>query len=248
MSSEHQQVLKQHILHQGPHVQGGVACPACGAAISPDCELCPECGQRVVGYCTFCGANLPMDADECPECGISTRGIVCPECNKVSFRPFCPCCNAPLTRVAAKAVERALADPQFVEVQEYIHQIEQLEEEIQQTTPPDVQIPPAVSAEIEKKKEKVMSLERDINKLFEQMLPPAGSTPQQQRNFYSARKVQVKTLKKIKVEKRVGWICNLCSCRHSTPSECAMPELGGKWIYSSDTKTVETTTETTIKD
>jgi hypothetical protein len=37
---------------------------------------------------------------------------------------------------------------------------------------------------------------RDVNKIFEEMLPPAGSTPQEQRNFYSARKVAVVTTTK----------------------------------------------------
>lgn len=68
-----------------------------------------------------------------------------------------------------------------------------------------------------------------LNDLFAQMLPPAGSTPQEQRNYFTARKVAVKI--KTVSQKKIGWVCNYCGCTHDKPAECTKPQLGGRWIY-----------------
>lgn len=265
----------------------GERCPYCGATIPVGSEICPVCGVRCVSYCTFCGAEMTPEDEVCPECGMSTHGIKCPTCGKISYRSFCPDCNTPLTRAAMKAVEKAKADPKYQEVQELINEAEALSEELIQSDPeiqescsvsnesfepldtaskpvaqsqPKPVVTPLKIQEVQKKKEKLAKIETDINKLFEQMLPPAGSTPQEQRNFYSARKVEIKSIKQIKVsvkeshQEPVGWICNLCGCQHRHPSDCARPELGGRWVYHTtysshqETRTIETSTKVTITD
>lgn len=60
------------------------------------------------------------------------------------------------------------------------------------------------------------------------MLPPAGSTPQEQRNYFSARKLPVEKIIHTKV--RNAWVCNFCGCWHNRPSECCEPWHGGKWV------------------
>lgn len=42
-----------------------------------------------------------------------------------------------------------------------------------------------------------------------------GSTPQEQRNYFCARKVAVTTSTTRRV--RVGWVCNYCGCTHNQP-------------------------------
>lgn len=197
----------------------GYKCPHCGATISEDCEICPSCGRRVVSWCTFCGAPMEWSDSECPECGAPADGIKCPSCGTLSFRSFCPHCNTPLTRAAARMVEVAKSDPVCVEAAAQSAKAAELERTLE--------IAPA--AEVPRIKQELVKVTADLNTLLEQMLPPAGSTPQEQRNYYSARKVAVesRTLTRVKV----GWVCNYCGCTHPNPADCCKPFLGGKWVY-----------------
>jgi len=77
---------------------------------------------------------------------------------------------------------------------------------------------------------------QEMNELMSQLIPDPGCAPQIQRNYYSARKLPVITT--VVHRERVAWVCNLCGCHHSQPSECADPSLGGTWIYND---VVETT-------
>ncbi len=65
------------------------------------------------------------------------------------------------------------------------------------------------------------------------IVPPPNMTPQQQRDYVSARKVAITTIEKKKVPQ--FWTCNYCGCQHSQPSECAEPQLGGVWTYQTVT-------------
>ena len=184
----------------------GLKCPHCGSAVAPDDEICPHCGGRLADWCTFCGTPLLPSDEECPECGMPVDGIRCPECGTLNLRPFCRNCNHPLTRAAAKAVEKAKEDPVFQQCEALAKQ----------------------AAETNDKKEKIRIVS-NLNELLRRMLPPPGSTPKEQMIFYSARKVAVE--KKYVNTHRVGWVCNYCGCTHTKPSECAKPILGGHWIY-----------------
>lgn len=196
----------------------GIQCPHCGAPISEDSEICPACGRRVVQWCTFCGAPMQWSDTECPECGAPASGIKCPSCGTLSFRSFCPKCNTPLTRAAARMVEAAGRDPLCAEVAARTAVAADLERRLEE----------APSVENAGIKEQLIKVTTDINALLEQMLPPAGSTPQEQRNYYSARKVAVET--RTLTSRRVGWVCNYCGCTHPNPADCCKPFLGGKWV------------------
>lgn len=67
------------------------------------------------------------------------------------------------------------------------------------------------------------------------MMPPSAATPEEKRDFFSARII---TTTKIELVKQ-GWVCNYCGCYHKCPNDCVSPELGGKWIFFE--KEVETT-------
>ncbi len=47
------------------------------------------------------------------------------------------------------------------------------------------------------------------------MLPPVNSTPEEQRNYFSARKLPVE--KVILTKGREAWVCNFCGCWHNCP-------------------------------
>ena len=79
-------------------------------------------------------------------------------------------------------------------------------------------------------------MKAELNSTLEHMVPPAGSTPQEQRNYYSARKISI--LQKVKSTNPIAWVCNYCGCWHNKPSECCEPWHGGTWIFEEKTITV----------
>ena len=228
-------------------------------------ELCPHCGWKLVDYCTFCGAPmLPEDID-CPECGMPSEGVICPTCNIRNFRPFCRQCSQPLSRAARRAVEKAKQDPKVQETARLLQKVAELQAELegavsaeedegpQEPTEGELRLrelmakvgfTPAEQPKAEKRRmgrsrEEVLEEYRkaveEANKAMEEMLPPAGSTPQEQRNYYTARKVAIMEIVEVKwyglpVEKSMGWECNQCHVLHKSPEECLVREYGGKWV------------------
>lgn len=73
----------------------------------------------------------------------------------------------------------------------------------------------------------------EMQATLESMLPDAGTTPQIQRDYYSARKVAIDSITQQRVP--MYWTCKLCGFQHNQPSECAKPELGGVWTYQTIT-------------
>ncbi len=257
--------------------KAGGTCPHCGAHFEEQHELCPVCGWKVVDYCTFCGARmLPSDVD-CPECGMPSDGIVCQGCGIRNFRPFCRHCGQPLSRAARRAVEKAREDPGVKEAARLLVRISELQAELDSSSPDDVaeepqgptegelrlkelmakvgftpaQDPKPAKRRIGRSREEVLAEYQkavdDAARVFEEMLPPAGSTPQEQRNFYTSRKVAVtevieKTWYGIVVEDAMLWECNKCHVLHNNPMECAVREFGGTWIKGSHTEIVSADT------
>ena len=97
---------------------------------------------------------------------------------------------------------------------------------IRQAQGPDVKQQPKSKAELRAEYSKI---KEELNKALEEMLPPAGSTPQEQRNYFSARKLPVE--KTIRTQSGAYWVCNFCGCWHNCPDECSEPWHGGKWVY-----------------
>ena len=201
----------------------GARCPHCGAAVGEDCEICPSCGHRLVSYCTFCGTPMEWSDDECHECGAPAEGIRCPSCGTLSHSSFCPKCNTPVTRAAVRMAEAAKADPVFQAAIGQSAKVEELELRLESAAPSEA---PLIRQEL-------IKVTNDLNDTLAKMLPPAGSTPQEQRNYHCARKVAVtvRTIRRV----RVGWVCNYCGCTHDQPSECSKPYLGGTWKYENIT-------------
>lgn len=243
-----------------------------------DYELCPVCGGKLVDYCTFCGAPMMQDDVDCPECGLPADGIVCPGCKTRNFRSFCKTCGQPLSRAARKAVEKAKSDPKVIEAARLMARLSELQAELDGILPGESAEDPSEPTEGELRLKELMAkvgftpAERpraskrrmgrsreeimaeyqkaveEANKAMEEMLPPAGMTPQEQRNYYTARKVAVMEIVEekwygIPVERTMGWECNKCHVLHKNPSECAVREFGGKWITCQECKVVDEGTE-----
>ena len=253
-------------------------CPHCGAALDrPDYEICPVCGGKLVDYCTFCGAPMSPEDIDCPECGMPADGVECPTCHIRNFRSFCRQCGQPLSKAARRAVEKAKEDPKVHEAARLLVKLAQLEAELETAGSPEGEEPegpteaqlrlrelmakvgfapqekPRVtSRKLGRSREEILAeyeqAVQDANQVMEQMLPPAGMTPQEQRNYYTARKVAVMEVMEerwwgIKVTETMGWECNKCHVLHKNPSECCVAEFGGQWITCDRCKVVEEGTE-----
>ncbi len=76
----------------------------------------------------------------------------------------------------------------------------------------------------------------EMNDALAALTPPPDYTPEQQRDYFAARKVGTmvtETVCDMSEYKPTQWKCNYCGCLHDTPAECTRPELGGVWIYYS---------------
>ncbi|MDD3969161.1 MAG: zinc ribbon domain-containing protein [Proteiniphilum sp.] len=69
----------------------------------------------------------------------------------------------------------------------------------------------------------------EIQELLSSMTPDASMTPHQQRDYCSARKVEI--MSRVNKKVPIGWICHAYGCTHNQPNECSKPYCGGKWIY-----------------
>lgn len=76
----------------------------------------------------------------------------------------------------------------------------------------------------------------EMNEALETLTPPRDFTPEQQRDYYSARKIATvvtETVCDMSGYRPTQWRCHFCNNLHDNPSECARPELGGVWEYIS---------------
>ena len=237
-------------------------CTFCGAPMSPDETECSQCGAPAGGII-------------CPKCGCLSFRAFCPECNEPLTRAAKKAVEKAQSDPKFQQLQKLISRAEELRVQientatDVIESPELSKEQLaiqeQECEPLRDCLESNASNGAEKEdhsRSSIVSdssikdleqLEKDIDKLLSEMLPPAGSTPQQQRNYFCARKIEVvktKTINKT-VKNPIGWVCNLCGCTHRQPSECAMPELGGRWIYGASrtyTKTIITKTSSEIKD
>ncbi len=241
-----------------------VVCPECGRSLTPDkCSFCGAClkpGQR---FCTHCGQSPEgvvcpecgtlNSRNFCRRCGASLTpmGQKALEAAK----------NDPVFRaVEQKALELAQLHERIEEMRQEaeagLKQVELSEADkalldeyadilgsIGVYNPKPKQTVAADSVRREYK-DKAMDLDQimaayrekaqEMNDALAAMVPPPGFTPEQQRDYYSARKVAtINTAYDVNWDgyKPQQWVCNFCGFMHNNPSECSEPQLGGVWIY-----------------
>ena len=260
--------------NSGPSVnEGSGVCPHCGATIEEGLEFCPVCGAKLVDYCTFCGAQMRPDDIDCPECGMPAEGVICPNCHTRNHRSFCGQCGQPLSRAARIAVDRAKRDPKVQEAAKALMRVAELEAELDGAGPAlegepleptegelrmrelmgkvgfrPAEIPNSERQNTNRSRAEILAeyqkAVEEATKAMEEMLPPAGMTPQEQRNYYTARKVAVmetvqESWRGIPMKESMAWECNFCHVLHNNPHECARPHLGGKWVPCTQCEVVE---------
>lgn len=232
-------------------------CPSCGHSLVDWCTFCGADIPRGEDECPECG--MSRSGIVCPECGTRNAGGFCRKCNEpltLAAKKELERAQkdpqflkaAELAVQAAELLARIEAEEQEVPESE-IKEIElpedvlRLKELLGKTTLRQAQGPdgkqtqpldgkqqqaqrPKSKAELRAEYSKI---QEELNKALEGMLPPVGSTPQEQRNYFSARKLPVE--KVILTKGREAWVCNFCGCWHNCPSECCEPWHGGKWVY-----------------
>ncbi len=93
-----------------------------------------------------------------------------------------------------------------------------------------------------KKLEKLQEMQR----VLDDLIPDPADPPEIQRAFLTASKVAVMETVTRKETVKIGWVCNLCGFTHHQPSECARPELGGKWILEQREVSVQVLKDRTV--
>lgn len=222
-------------------------CSFCGAPMKPNAKFCTRCGQSAEGVkCPQCGTLNSRNF--CRKCNtpLTPRALKAIEAAK----------KDPQFKVLEKKAEE-LAELQALieEIQNESAETKpapQLSEEDQQLlneyaslldsigiNKPDIK--PVIQQEESRRKTyeaKGMSLD-DIMKAYREkanemdealaaLVPPPEFTPEEQRDYFSARKIA-----RLDQPVPMLWKCNLCGALHPCPAECAEPRLGGVWIMVS---------------
>ena len=220
-------------------------CPVCGGKLADYCTFCGAPMLPTDVDCPECG--MPADGVMCPTCHIRNYRPFCRQCSqplsKAARRAVDKAKQDPKVQEAARLLKR-VAELQ-AELEGAVPADEAGPEEPQGPSEGELRLKELMSkvgfapAEAPKAKTRRMGRTReevlaeyqkavdDANKVMEEMLPPAGSTPQEQRNYYTARKVAVMEIVEekwygIPIERTMGWECNRCHVLHRNPSECAV--------------------------
>ena len=229
-------------------------CSFCGCGMEIDNSFCPECGNprtgiicgecQTVNYRNFCRkCNAPLNelaqsalaaanADPIFQKTLALAGelteleeLLRSQSNEESEQPELP---------EISEENRKLID-QYKEILSTFRG--QKPQETTESPVPKAQEPeakPQINFSIRvvnreeataKYKEKLAEMQAALSS----MIPDAGMTPHLQRDYYSARKVEIIT--KTKSRNMLYWLCNAYGCIHNKPNECAEPFKGGTWIY-----------------
>lgn len=243
-------------------------CTFCGTQMLPDDIFCPECGVskggircprcktvNFKGFCVNCHQPLTEEAYE--------------EYQKAQADPKVQQMKKLMEEIAQLEVDLDIAEPDEEEelqqqesqetgLQNQEQQQELLfsDEELQDMIEPDeceiplqplpetkiTPCPPKTQEERRKKKEVYHEKVASLNEIYKEFSPDPDSTPEMQRNYYSARMVKIKTTTRQRV--CTGWICNYCGYHHRVPEDCCKPQLGGTYVYRDKVIETETWTST----
>lgn len=222
-------------------------CTFCGAPMSPEDLDCPECG-------------MPADGVVCPTCNVRNFRSFCKQCGQPLSRAARMAVEK--AKKDPKVQEAARLLKQIAKLQAELDAASSETEEKESAGPTEGELRlQALMAKVgftAAEKPKVVTKSKnsrsreeilaeyqkavdDANRVMEEMLPPAGSTPQEQRNYYTARKVAMmelieETFYGINPRDTMGWKCYHCQILHDNPSQCEFKEFGGEWVKCEDWK------------
>lgn len=256
--------------HCGEEIMAGYAiCPHCGRSLTPGkCSFCGSAMKETAKFCTHCGQG--REGIVCPECGTLNSRNFCRVCNAPLTRMAQQAMAAAKNDPAFKAVQAKVQElAELRERIEELKNAEAPEKPRPELSEADkallneyADILNAIGAPRPKAKpqaeerqrpvyeENVMSLDEimaayrekaeEMNAALAALTPPPEFTPEQQRDYFSARKIATKVTEyDMSGYKPSLWVCNYCGFKHNCPSECCSPELGGTWIYITPEQYIE---------
>jgi len=163
---------------------GGHNCPNCKAEVLPGQDICEACGAWILtGQCKFCYSPISPEDKFCGECGNPTEGIKCPKCNTLNYFDFCSNCHEPLTDEALAEIEKSKNDPDLIQVRNFISELEEIEQELQEAS----QVSEAdlmrqkLEEEMAKEEEQLRQKFNEVRKLKDELkdlLPPSETSKQ----------------------------------------------------------------------
>ena len=240
-------------------------CPVCGAKLVDYCTFCGAPMQPDDMDCPDCG--MPAEGVVCPGCGIRNYRAFCRQCgqplSRAARRSVEKAKQDPKVLEAARLlvkvseleaeldgalpgsdVDEGPAEPTEGELW--------LKEMMAKVGFAPAERPKVTQRKVGRSREEVLAEYKkaveEANRVLEEMLPPAGATPQEQRNYYTARKVAMMEVTEerwygVEYQDSIGWICNRCQVVHNNPEECAVREFGGHWITTTKYRVVDAGTE-----
>lgn len=227
-------------------------CPSCGHSLVGWCTFCGADIPRGEDECPECG--MSRSGVVCPKCGTRNAGGFCRKCNEpltlaakkeleraqkdpqfLKAAELAVQAAELLARIEVEGQEVTGAENKEIELPEDVLRLKELLgrttlrrfDRLNDRSNQKAQQPqrPKSKAELRAEYSKIKA---ELDKALNEMLPPVGSTPQEQRNYFSARKLPVDKI--IRTKTRSAWVCNFCGCWHNCPSECCEPWHGGKWV------------------
>lgn len=231
-------------------------CSFCGAAMRPGMKFCTQCGQSSEGViCPECGTlnsrnfcrkcNTPLTpgglkAIEAARCDPAYLAAVQKARELAEMHAMIEELQQEAqrtqTEVGLSDADKALLD-EYADILGSIGAYAPRPTETRQAEP---QPGRCVYQDKAMNLEEIMAAYREksqeMNDALAAMVPPPEFTPEQQRDYYSARKVA-----SIHNEYATDWSnyhptlwqCNYCGFKHHQPSECCEPQLGGVWLFVS---------------
>jgi predicted amidophosphoribosyltransferase len=227
-------------------------CSFCGGKMTPDDAFCPECGNPRTGIiCSSC--HTLNYRSFCRKCNAPLNSLAHEALEEARKDPKVQKAIAiaqeleELEQLLSEMAKEESTPPELPQIseenRELANQYKDLlaafrgqkpqEKADEAETPKPAPKPKTVfSINIASKEDAVKKYKEKLAEMqatLASMIPDVGMTPQVQRDYYSARKVEILTKTKIKVP--LYWICNAYGCQHNQPNECSEPFKGGKWYY-----------------
>lgn len=226
-------------------------CTFCGAAVEPGMRFCTECGNNREGIrCPHCGTlNF---RNFCKNCFAPLNEQAQKALSDAKFDPHFQRAEQLVSEMAEleKIISDAEAANQNNDAPDRSVTLSDDDRQILDAykvlfagiaNPPAPSAPadePDTTARTRERKQFQIKKAEDAMKLYkakmtelqmhmDAMLPDSAATPEEQRDFFSARIITTTRIEFVKQ----GWVCNYCGCYHKCPNECAEPLLGGKWIF-----------------
>lgn len=227
-------------------------CSFCGAAIRPGSKFCTRCGQPRTGVpCPECGTLNSRNF--CRHCNapLTPMAVKAKEEAKrdQAFKAIMERAKE-LTELHARIAEYEATSGKTLSADDrkLLDEYAELLSSISAPVEAKAEVKPSDSSPAQAEKPSftlnIMSIDEmmkayrekaeEMNQALAEIAPPPEYTPEQQRDYYAARKIaSFETEVELIGYSPMMWKCNFCGCLHETPPECTRPELGGTWIYVS---------------